>query len=83
MQETASEFRLQTRLTIYKSNTSHFWVVVDLMIRFRDPVRVIQLAKRSRSQIVCLFVRSVEFPVAVTPQSLTDSAENRAMACIP
>ena len=27
--------------------------------------------------------RTNEFPVALTPLSLTDSAENRAMACIP
>ena len=58
-------------------------LVVDLMICLRDPVRVIQFAKRSRSRIVRQFVRSVEFPVALTPLSLTDSAENRAMACIP
>ena len=58
-------------------------VVVDLMICFRDPVCVIQLATRSRSRIVRSFIRSVEFPVALTPLSLTDSAENRAMACIP
>ena len=58
-------------------------LVVDLMIRFRDPVRVIQFAKRSLLRIVRLFARSVEFPVALTPLSLTDSAENRAMACIP
>ena len=57
-------------------------LVVDSMIRFRDPVRVIQFAT-SRSRIVRPFVRSVEFPVALTPLSLTDSAENRAMACIP
>ena len=31
----------------------------------RDSVRVVQFDKRSRSQIVCSFVRSVEFPVAV------------------
>ena len=53
------------------------------MIRFRDPVRVIQFATRSRSRIVRSFVRSVEFPVALTPLSLTDSAENRAMGSIP
>ena len=58
-------------------------VVVDSMISFRDPVRVIQFAKRSRSRIVRSFVRSVEFPVALTPLSLTDSAENRAMGSIP
>ena len=60
-----------------------FTVVVDSMIRFRDPVRVIQFATRSRSRIVRSFVRSVEFPVALTPLSLTDSAENRAMGSIP
>ena len=60
-----------------------FRLVVDSMIRFRDPVRVIQFATRSRSRIVCSFVRSVEFPVALTPLSLTDSAENRAMGSIP
>ena len=58
-------------------------LVVDLMIRFRDPVRMIQFSKRSRSRIVRSFIRSVEFPVALTPLSLTDSGENRAMACIP
>ena len=63
-------------------NTEHR-LVVDSMIRFRDPVRVIQFAKRSRSRIVRQFVRSVEFPVALTPLSLTDSAEDRAMASIP
>ena len=56
--------------------------VVDLMIRFRDPVRVIQFAKRSRSRIVRSFVRSVEFPVALTSLSLTDSAENRVTISI-
>ena len=58
-------------------------LMVDSMIRFRDPVRVIQFATRSRSRIVRSFVRSVEFPVALTPLSLTDSAENRAMGSIP
>ena len=58
-------------------------LVVDSMIRFRDPVRVIQFATRSRSRIVPSFLRSVEFPVALTPLSLTDSAENRAMGSIP
>ena len=33
------------------------------MIRFRDPVRMIEFATRSRSRIVRSFVRSVEFPV--------------------
>jgi hypothetical protein len=60
-----------------------FYLMVDLMISFRDPVHVIQFATRSRSRIVCSFVRSVEFPVALTPLSLTDSAENRAMGSIP
>ena len=67
------------------SLTRRHWqrLVVDLMTRFRDPVHVIQFAKRSRSRIVRSFVRSVEFPLALTPLSLTDSAENRAIACIP
>ena len=56
---------------------------MDLMIRFLDPVRVIQFTKKSSSQIVRSFVRSVEFPVALTPLSLTDLAEIRAMASIP
>ena len=44
-----------------------FWfaVVVDLMISLREPVRVSQFAKRSRSRIVRSFVRSVS-PVSVS-----------------
>ena len=45
---------------------------MDSMITFLDSVRVGQFAKKNRSEsFVCLFVRSVEFPVAV----------NRTMGC--
>ena len=48
-------------------------LMVDSMIRLREPVRVSQFAKMSRSRIVRSFVRSVQFPFPV--------AVNRIMEC--
>ena len=62
----------------------------------RKPVRINEsLGRTNRTGLFLSFVsftirftgnsteRTNEFPVALTPLSLTDSAENRAMACIP